>query len=292
MQIRELIRFESSKVPAFGEIVRSQLKKRVNAEIYQGYPCQKCHRSFLIEWELTRHQSTCQPAGRSHARLQINGSYSCLICAHESANLDDAKKHLFYNHSEVDVLAKYGLPFQRVIGDKMHTRLRVPMFTRIAKGKFDRAIQIIVEKIDNFDINSLDRTFPLMVDDDLINKQRRKLVYKQKRDILTKIATMSKEASLTILTDSDDEGSRDKENQLIWDLSLNLDREWIPDEIIRCIRWVVYALKQKLSHVPCFQEFYKDGCMVMLKFSHLPLRLRNIIGKRSEMYQKGPKIVK
>jgi hypothetical protein len=41
----------------------------------------------------------------------VNGSYICLICAHESDSKDDLKKHLFYSHSEVDILSKYGQPF-------------------------------------------------------------------------------------------------------------------------------------------------------------------------------------
>jgi hypothetical protein len=121
-------------------MVKNQLKKRFSSEITQGYSCDKCFKSFLYEWELSRHAMKCQLPDRSRSRLLVNGSYSCLICAHESASSDDAKKHLFYNHSEIDVLTKYGQQFQKVVGNKMHTRLRDPMFNRIAKGKFDRAI--------------------------------------------------------------------------------------------------------------------------------------------------------
>jgi hypothetical protein len=86
-----------------------------------------------------------------------------------------------------------------------------------------------VEKIDNFDINSLDRLSPLEADEDPINRSRRKLVYNQKREMIHKIAMLSKEASLTILTDSEDGERKKNENQLTWDLSKNLDREWLPD---------------------------------------------------------------
>jgi hypothetical protein len=87
----------------------------------------------------------------------------------------------------------------------MHSRLRMPMLTRIGSGKFDKAIQTMVEKVDKFEISSLDFIFPYEIDEDPINKSRRKLIYFQKREILTKIATLSKEASLTILTDDEDQ---------------------------------------------------------------------------------------
>jgi serine/threonine protein kinase len=174
----------------------------------------------------------------------------------------------------------------------MHTRLRVPMLNRIGKGNFDRAIQIIMEKMDKFDPSTLDHIFPLSFDVDPLNKQRRKLVYKQKKEILNKIATMSKEASLTILTDSDGQERRKVESQLTWDLSLDYDREWIPDEILSCLRFTIYSHKQKLRHLPKFLEFYKDGSMLMVKYNHLPIRLRDIIGKRNEMFIHGSKIIK
>jgi hypothetical protein len=63
------------------------------------------------------------------------------------------------------------------------------MLNRIGTGNFDRAIQIIVEKIDRFDINSLDFLSPMESDEDPINKSRRKLVYSQKREMIHKIAT-------------------------------------------------------------------------------------------------------
>jgi hypothetical protein len=47
--------------------------------------------------------------------------------------------------------------------------------------------------------------------------------------MIHKIAMLSKEASLTILTDSEDGERKRNENQLSWDLSKNLDREWLPD---------------------------------------------------------------
>jgi hypothetical protein len=98
---------------------------------------------------------------------------------------------------------------------------------------------------------------------------------------------MSKEASLTILTDSDGQERRKKESQLTWDLSKDYDKEWMPDEILSCLRFTIYSYKQKLWHLPKFQEFYKDGSMLMVKYSHLPLRLRDIIGKRNEMFLHG-----
>jgi hypothetical protein len=99
--------------------------------------------------------------------------------------------------------------------------------------------------------------------------------------MIHKIATLSKEASLTILTDSKDDDRRKTENQLTWDLSKNLSREWLPDEVIRCIRFTIFSLKNKLKHLPKFKELYKDGSMIMLKFSNLPLNLRDVIGNRN-----------
>jgi hypothetical protein len=40
-----------------------------------------------------------------------------------------------------------------------------------------------------------------MMDDDEINMQRRKMVYRHKKEMLGKIATLSKEATLTILSE-------------------------------------------------------------------------------------------
>jgi hypothetical protein len=174
----------------------------------------------------------------------------------------------------------------------MHTRLRMPMLTRIGNGKFDKAIESIIEKVDKFEISSLDFLFPWHTDEDPINKARRKHIYRQKREMLMKIATLSKEASLTILTDDEDEERSKTENQLTWDLSIDYSKEWIPNKVIRGLRFSIMALRKKMKYVPTFKEFYKDGSMVMVKYSNLPLRLRSIIGRRNQMYLYGSRIIK
>jgi hypothetical protein len=170
LKLNHQIRFDSTNVPVFGELVHSQLKKRFNKEIKSGHTCDKCYKSFNLKWRLTHHIPYCLRPERQYAHLKVNGNYSCLICALQLLDKDDVKKHLFYNHSEVDILAKYGQPFQRVVGNKMHTRLRAPMLLRIGKGNFDRALQIVVEKIDKFDPSTLDHIFPLAFDEDPLNK--------------------------------------------------------------------------------------------------------------------------
>jgi hypothetical protein len=54
------------------------------------------------------------------------------------------------------------------------------------------------------------------------------------------------------LTDSDGQERRKVESQLSWDLSVDYDREWIPDEILSCLRFTIFSLRQKLLHLPKF----------------------------------------
>jgi hypothetical protein len=54
----------------------------------------------------------------------------------------------------------------------------MPMLTRIGNGKFDKAIETIIEKVDKFEISSLDFLFPWHIDEDPINKARRKHIYR------------------------------------------------------------------------------------------------------------------
>jgi hypothetical protein len=110
--------------------------------------------------------------------------------------------------------------------------------------------------------------------------------------MLMKIAILSKEASLTIGTDDEDGELNKTENQLYWDLSIDYSKEWIPDQVIRGLRFSIMALRKKMKYVPTFKEFYKDGSMVMIKYSNLPLRLRSLIGRRNQMYLHGSKIIK
>jgi hypothetical protein len=109
--------------------------------------------------------------------------------------------------------------------------------------------------------------------------------------MIHKMAILSKEASQAMLTDSEEDDRRKTENKLTWDLSKNFAREWLPDEVIRCIRFTIFSLKNKLTHLPKFKELYKDGSMIMLKFSNLPLSLRDVIGNRNLMYRHGSRII-
>jgi hypothetical protein len=92
--------------------------------------------------------------------------------------------------------------------------------------------------------------------------------------------------------DSEGQEKRLGENHYSWDLSKDLSREYIPDEIIRCLRFTITSTKKEMKHIPRFIEFFKEESIVRVKFSQLPLRLRNVIGKRNDMYLNGQKIIK
>ena len=124
-----------------------ELRKRINSDMEKGPACHKCQRMFKTQSALDDHDRKCKKADANWVRLAVNGSYHCLICAKCCKNKDDLKNHLFYRHSEVDVMVKYGIPFEKVVGQKAHNRLRSPFLRLLGRGKFNAFIDEMLSDV-------------------------------------------------------------------------------------------------------------------------------------------------
>ena len=150
----------------FGDKVLKELRKRINSDMEEGPACRKCSRVFKTQSALNCHDRDCKRADNNWARLAVNGSYICLICAKVCKSKDDLKNHLFYRHSEVDVMVKYGIPFEKVVGEKAHNRLRSPFLRLLGRGKFNQFIDEMLSDIIPFEVDELPKFLPIEDDRD------------------------------------------------------------------------------------------------------------------------------
>ena len=65
--------------------------------------------------KLNMHIRFCRRTSAKYVRKTLGKDYTCQLCNSEYKELKDFKEHIFYEHDEMDVVAKYGYTIQKLI---------------------------------------------------------------------------------------------------------------------------------------------------------------------------------
>jgi hypothetical protein len=85
--------------------------------------------------------------------------------------------HVFSRHSDIEVQAIYNCSLEKFVGRRQLERLRAPLMTAIVKQKFVQIAENLLSDKHPFRSSELDFTFPLLVNIDPLNQQKRKNFY-------------------------------------------------------------------------------------------------------------------
>ena len=143
-----------------------------------------------------------------------------------------------------------------------------------------------------FDFDVIKDHFPINHDLSPESQQARKSLYCQKRDLILKTAETragSREIAETVMAVIDV-----KEEFVLysWNLTHDYDLERFPDEIARCLQTALLAERSNSQILPHYTDFYKNGMIVSIEVSTLPVQLRHVIGNRQEMQEYGATLMK
>jgi hypothetical protein len=257
LQFDQQIISDSSQIPGFNQMVKGQLKLKNRNSPKKDFSCPTCQKSFRADWLLKEHQRDSHKRDSQMIREFVDGEYPCRMCGGKFENKLDLKRHVFNEHSETDVKVAFGQSIERYIGLYEMTRMRSKIFTSIRKGTFTGYIESILNKKKIFNSDNITYHELLRVDPNNINKEKRKLLYLKKTDLLKKLAhAHDEEVKLGPGNLRDDYKSY--ANQIItWDLRKNFDLEGHPDQTIRAIQYSQRVLKSELSYLPSYVDFYR-----------------------------------
>jgi hypothetical protein len=98
------------------------------------------------------------------------------------------KKHLFKDHNDNDVEAHYGKSLESIVGKDRMNQFRKGLYVVLDKMKLNDMIEKTLNPFHSFKIDDLNWDFHTSYDPDLLNVERRKLIYLKKRDLVLKLA--------------------------------------------------------------------------------------------------------
>jgi hypothetical protein len=99
------------------------------------------------------------------------------------------KKHIFERHADIDVRARYGRSVQKLIGLKYLNQFKAVVFLSLDHGQLDDHVEKQLSRDRSFKISEINWDFPIAVDIDQANSEKRRSLYIYKRDLLMKIST-------------------------------------------------------------------------------------------------------
>ena len=147
-----------------------------------------CYERFEDQWKLNRHLGDAHREKLKCPKSLANGEYACRICLLPHKTLFMLKKHVYWNHSEFDVKAKYLLSVEDYIGECYLDRFRDQVFRLLTKGKLQDHLEALLTRDKEFKIQDLDYGVPISIDTDPVNAEKRRHLYLLWRDVLMKLA--------------------------------------------------------------------------------------------------------
>jgi hypothetical protein len=221
----------------------------------------------------------------------VNGQHPCRICAFILEDKYSLKKHIFTEHPDIDMRAKYATTVEKFVGPYYMSRFRETVFAKIDKDKMLKAIEDQLSEKAPFKLSDISFTFPVNVDLDRLNAERRKTLYAKKRDILMKLSKEVLDKLPQFEPFSRQEDLTEQKQFIIFDLSLNMYNEGIPDQIFKCLRYSRMKKGASQQYLPRFIDLTRCGMQVQLQLSKNIIMLREIIGNRSKMVEMASSIV-
>jgi hypothetical protein len=141
-----------------------------------------------------------------------------------------------------------------------------------------------------FKLSEISYTFPVNVDLDRLNAERRKTLYLKMRDILMKLSKEVPDKLPQFEPFSRQEDLTEQKQFIIFDLSLNMYNEGIPDQILKCLKYARNMKDASQQYLPRFIDLTRCGMQVQLQLSKHIIMLREIIGNRSKMVEMASSI--
>jgi hypothetical protein len=123
---------------------------------------------------------------------------------------------------------------------------------KIRNLQFNELVEGIISKTTRFDSSALSYDFPLHHDIDLLNQERRKTLYRVQRDLLLKLAKASSGVFNSSAFGHPVKKMDNSKYVVTWDMSKDYSQEWVPNEIIHCVRMAKLAEKGRLTVLPMF----------------------------------------
>jgi hypothetical protein len=159
----------------------------------------------------------------------VNGQHPCRICAFILEDKYSLKKHIFMEHPDIDMRAKYATTVEKFIGPYYMNRFREAAFAKIDKDKMLKAIEEQLNEKAPFKLSDISYTFPVNVDQDRLNAEKRKTLYLKMRDILMKLCKEVLDKLPQFEPFSRQEDLTEQKQFIFFDLSLNMYNEGIPE---------------------------------------------------------------
>ena len=157
------------------------------------------------------------------------GDYGCLICGNDHFNRYEVLKHLILEHSNMDVIVRYGCKPATLANKYTYDRIRSGIFQKIMFNTFDKELERILSTTLEFKLHELSYIFPLGSDLDAVNKKQREIVYQKKIDILLKLSTLKTFSVKEAVEEERDETGIKGYHATTWDLKKDFDAESKPD---------------------------------------------------------------
>lgn len=78
---------------------------------------------------------------------------------------------------------------------------------------------------------------------------------------------------------------------ITYNLTKDFSKEWIPSQVLVCLRMALIADKSGLAVLPKFEVFHRQMMQTSVKVVTNPISLRSIIGNRQTMLDRGHFII-
>jgi hypothetical protein len=128
------------------------------------------------------------------------------------------KQHIFMEHVDMDVQAKYCHSLQSLIGVKYLQRLREPLFQKLLRGEFMTSVAEVAQRRYDVNCNGAKYLYSYHIDPDEKNKEKRWAKYMTQRELLLRIIHDDGEEEQRSLLAFDVVADEKYLSKLSWDL--------------------------------------------------------------------------
>ena len=97
------------------------------------YFCPKCNSKIEGLGHYNAHLVRCRNVCAAWVKAKVDDGSPCNVCDQVLGTKEEFKKHIFLNHDDMDVKAKYQRDIQSLIGHYRMQRLRAPIIRKISK---------------------------------------------------------------------------------------------------------------------------------------------------------------
>ena len=161
----------------------------------------------------------------------------------------------------------------------------------IKNGNFKAFVNRHLSTKERFDDKNIRYDVSIPSDADPINQQKRINKYKKSRQLLIRAAKVSTLKMIDVDVDPICDDDVGKKFKVLFDLSMRLEKEYIPASIERILHTSMNAKRYGAAYLPHFMDFERQGMDANIVLEVHPMRLREVIGDRPMMEATGQHII-